>query len=611
MTLLRGVFLGIAISTLCAALSPAASADDAAKSPGHRLLVGDYSTKRLAIVEPDGTLSWETPIHDIHDAALLPNGNILFQQGWTKIVEMSPDHKIVWQYDAGADAPHGKIEVHAFQRLADGCTMIAESGPGRIIEVDRDGKIVATVKLKLAEPNPHRDTRLVRKLDSGHYLVAHEGENAVREYDPQGTVVWEYKIGKKVYSALRLASGNTLIGTGDGHSVIEVDPAGKIVWEVKEHDLPGITLAWITMVDRLPNGNTIIVNCHAGPANPQVIEVTPDKKVVWTFKDFKKFGNATAVARVLPADAAPKKPAASDGAQSQPSSHSPGLRPGAAPLTRPPDSKTATGNGPLKPIPDRLVVLTFDDGNKSDIETVAPALKKFGFGATFFITEGLGAAKDKKNFLTWDEVQRLDALGFEIGNHTGRHDNPTTQTREAFNNDVATIEKRCAEHGIPRPMTFCYPGYAHDLKSVEVLRERGYLFARRGMYPELKYVEGGGRGFAYDPKEDHPLLIPFTATAGPQMRFADLVWAVDQARDGKICVLTLHGVPAKLHSWVSTTPEQLDQYLRYLKEKNCTVIALRDLAEYVDPEQAASDPYAGVNRRMAAMKEMAKSVARP
>jgi hypothetical protein len=50
------------------------------------------------------------------------------------------------------------------------------------------------------------------------------------------------------------------------------------------------------MVERLPNGNTWIVNCHAGPDQPQIIEVTKEKKVVWTFRDFDRFGNALPVA---------------------------------------------------------------------------------------------------------------------------------------------------------------------------------------------------------------------------------------------------------------------------------------------------------------------------
>ena len=42
-----------------------------------------------------------------------------------------------------------------------------------------------------------------------------------------------------------------------------------------------------------------IGNCHAGPNNPQFIEVTKDKKVVWSFKDFKNFGNSMPVQAVL------------------------------------------------------------------------------------------------------------------------------------------------------------------------------------------------------------------------------------------------------------------------------------------------------------------------
>jgi hypothetical protein len=81
--------------------------------------------------------------------------------------------------------------------------------------------------------------------------------------------------------------------------VLEVTPAKEIVWRISQRDLPGITLAWVTRVERLPNGNTLIGNCHAGPDNPQFIEVTPEKKVVWTFKDFKNFGNSMPVTVAL------------------------------------------------------------------------------------------------------------------------------------------------------------------------------------------------------------------------------------------------------------------------------------------------------------------------
>jgi hypothetical protein len=232
------------------------------------------------------------------------------------VIEKSADGKEIWVYDAKKEHGEARVEIHSFQRLEDGNTMIAESGPARIIEVDAAGKITKTVKMQVKKPHPHKDTRLVRKLKTGNYLVAHEGDGVVREYDAEGKIVWDYEVplfdkmpagghgpeswGNAVFSALRLENGNTLIGTGNGHSVLEVTPEKKIVWHVGQKDLPGVMLAWVCRVERLPNGNTLINNCHAGPDQPQLLEVTPDKKVVWQWKDFEKFGNSTPVAFLLP-----------------------------------------------------------------------------------------------------------------------------------------------------------------------------------------------------------------------------------------------------------------------------------------------------------------------
>ncbi len=266
-----------------------------------RVWAADYGTKRLALVDEAGRIAWETSIQDIHDFHVLASGNILFQRTFGEVVEMTPKQEIVWQYDGRANPENAgkKVEIHAFQRLENGDTMVAESGPMRIIEVNKAGEIVRRVPLKVDQPDPHRDTRLARKLASGNYLVCHEKDQTVREYDAAGQVVWSYKVGSQVYSAERLASGHTLIGTGGGHSVIEVDRAGKTVWSLTEADIPTVKLAWITMVERLPNGNTRLVNCHAGPDQPQILEVTAGKQLVWTFRDFKTFGNNLPVARVI------------------------------------------------------------------------------------------------------------------------------------------------------------------------------------------------------------------------------------------------------------------------------------------------------------------------
>lgn len=289
----------------------------------HRILSADSSKKRIAIIDETGKTEWEAKIGPLHDLHMLPSGNVLFQTSWTELVEVDPKSgQVVWQYNsAKQNATDGKVEVHAFQRLDDGSTLIAESGRARLIEVSPEGKILHTVALRVSKPHPHRDTRLVRKLASGNYLVCHEGDGLVREYDPQGGTVWEYEVplfgkpradghgvtsyGNQCFAALRLASGNTLISTGNGHGIIEVTPDKKIVWQLQQHDLPGIELAWVTTLQVLPSGNIVLGNCHAEQANPQVIEITRDKKVVWKFHDFERFGNELTNTQVLSTNGTP------------------------------------------------------------------------------------------------------------------------------------------------------------------------------------------------------------------------------------------------------------------------------------------------------------------
>ena len=284
----------------------------------HRVLL--HGEDRLAIVAKDGTIEWEMEWGGIHDIHVLDNGHIMVQDDFKKIVEIDPDKKeVVWSYDASiSNGNSGKqMEIHAFQPLGNGHFMIAESGRARIIEIDRDGKLHNEIAMKVDNPHPHRDTRLARKIANGNYLACHEADGTVREYDSKtGKVVWEYTIpmfdkeekpghgpeafGNAVFSALRLPNGNTLIGSGNGHSILEVTPEKKIVFEIHQNDLPNITLAWVTTLEVLANGNLVIGNCHAGLGQPLLVELdAKTREVVWTFDRFDDFGNAVSNSLLL------------------------------------------------------------------------------------------------------------------------------------------------------------------------------------------------------------------------------------------------------------------------------------------------------------------------
>lgn len=300
-----------------ALLMATASAADVS-SPRHAVIASDKG--KIVRYDRQGNVVWEfSGIRQVHTLQQLDNDHILCQQDWQTIVEITPDSEVVWSYDATSNGNEGRrLEVHAFQRLPNGNTMIVENGIGRIIEINRAGKIVHQLKYQVQPLNAHSDVRMAHQLDNGHYLLAHEKEGRVTEYNHDGDIVWDYHVplfgrerksghgpnafGNQVYNALRLKNGNTLIATGNGHSVLEVTPKQDIVWKIEQNDLPGITLAWVTTLEVLPNGNVLIGNCHAGPDNPQMIEVTREKDVVWTFQDFDVLGNSVAVSATIGED---------------------------------------------------------------------------------------------------------------------------------------------------------------------------------------------------------------------------------------------------------------------------------------------------------------------
>lgn len=228
-----------------------------------------------------------------------------------------------------------------------------------------------------------------------------------------------------------------------------------------------------------------------------------------------------------------------------------------------------------KAIPDKLVVLTFDDGVVSHATYVAPLLKKYHFGATFFVCEFPPDFADKTKYMSWEQIAEINKMGFEIGNHTWHHTHVNKMHHAKFIEELEYIENKCKEYHIPKPVSFAYPGYATSDSSLIILKEKGYQFARAG-YDR-----------PYDPEKDHPYLIPgFTSVKDKQQLIFD---AFKHAEKGKIVVLTIHGVPDTAHDWVTTPQEQFETYLKYLKDNHFTVIAMRDLEKYINADQALAE----------------------
>ena len=219
-----------------------------------------------------------------------------------------------------------------------------------------------------------------------------------------------------------------------------------------------------------------------------------------------------------------------------------------------------------KPIPEKLIVLTFDDGPVSGYTVVAPILKSHGFNGSFYVCDFDSFQTRKDWYMTFRQMQKLADQGFEIGNHSAGH----------FSGFQAMMkmEDVLLAHSVPKPKTIAWPIHQADVKSFPELAAAGYIFAR------------GGHNRAYRPTVDNPFEIPSMWCDSPD----GFVKMVRRAAGGKIVAICYHGVPDMEHPGVSLDPEVFKAQMQYLKDNHYKVIGLRDLAEYIDPVKAAKLP---------------------
>jgi hypothetical protein len=276
------------------------------------LYIGEGYNKMFLINE--GKIIWTYSTghgNEYDDIWMLSNGNILFSR-MQYLAEITPKKEVVWRYDA----PQG-TEVHCCQPIgADRVLFILNGLPPKLLVINIKTKAVevehALPAKSLTDPKTvHPQFRRVRYTAKGTYLVPFLTMGKVIEYDKDFNEVWSYEI-KSPWAAIRLKNGNTLITDESDKLTREVNPKGETVWELKPGDLPAeYEFVNTQTCARLANGNTIICSRGGNGKGPQLVEVTPAKKVVWVLQDWRDLGPATAV-QVLDDPGIPENPGESE-----------------------------------------------------------------------------------------------------------------------------------------------------------------------------------------------------------------------------------------------------------------------------------------------------------
>lgn len=288
----------LAIFALASCTQPSADpkVDEVIEAPvatNHGFLACGSNTR---IIDGSGKVIWTYP-HGSQDGQVLADGRILLA---VKRCKAYPHGAVVF---AGRDGSEEVLwrgeqhEIHTAAPLPNGRVLVAEGGKRpRLLEIEPTGEIALEIALQCQTKNFHMGTRMARKLDDGTYLAPHLLDFAVKRYDAAGRVLEtidtsaandpDHKIHTWPFTAIRLPNGHTHVNLTHSNQAVQFDADGKIVWRLTNADLPGPWLADPCGAQVLPNGNVVIASYGQKRADlPKLLEVTPDKEVVWTYFD--------------------------------------------------------------------------------------------------------------------------------------------------------------------------------------------------------------------------------------------------------------------------------------------------------------------------------------
>ncbi len=139
-----------------------------------------------------------------------------------------------------------------------------------------------------------------------------------------------------------------------------------------------------------------------------------------------------------------------------------------------------------RPLPERAVAITFDDGFRSVREVAFPLLAERGFTGTVFCAAGCmgrpaewtGAPRAPAlPLMSWEEARFLADQGWEIGGHTRSHAR-LTELSEAAQREEIEEGRRILMERVGAPVTsFAYPYGAYDARGAQAVAAAGFASA--------------------------------------------------------------------------------------------------------------------------------------
>lgn len=143
-----------------------------------------------------------------------------------------------------------------------------------------------------------------------------------------------------------------------------------------------------------------------------------------------------------------------------------------------------------KSLPQKPIMLTFDDGYLDNYKNAYPIMKKYGFTATVFIVSSF-IGQDAR-FMTWDQAREMQSAGFVFGSHTAHHLNLTTISGEQAWTELTDSRIEIERQLGQVPQYFAYPTGHYNAQIEELVSKAGYKAAFT-----VRYGQAGSQSDLY------------------------------------------------------------------------------------------------------------------
>lgn len=219
------------------------------------------------------------------------------------------------------------------------------------------------------------------------------------------------------------------------------------------------------------------------------------------------------------------------------------------------------------------ILLTFDDGFKTDFSMVMPLLAKYSAVATSYIIPSRMGGPSR--CMTWENTRALKTAGWAIGCHTYTHTSVTLLTLDALKDELIQSRAAFIKNGLPAPLVFSLPNSLSTASTLQMI------------YQHRKQVRTGGKGqyiltpLPYSSKE--PLIAvngDFLSQAEVDQKIALVEKAIKQKNTAIVfCAHSAIEAEPPYGSKYYCNVSYLEDFVAYCAQAGCRLINMEELME--------------------------------